>query len=32
MATHSTIHAWEILSTEEPGGRQSVGLTKSDVI
>ena len=26
MATHSSILAWRILSTEEPGGRQSVGL------
>ena len=25
MATHSSIHAWEILWTEEPGGLQSVG-------
>ena len=26
MATHSTILAWEILWTEEPGGLQSKGL------
>ena len=26
MATHSSIPAWEILWTEEPGGLQSVGL------
>ena len=26
MATHSSIHAWEIPWTEEPGGLQSVGL------
>ena len=26
MATHSSILAWEILWTEEPGGLQSVGL------
>ena len=25
MATHSSIHAWEILWTEEPGGLQSLG-------
>ena len=24
MATHSSIFAWEILGTEEPGGLQSV--------
>ena len=24
MATHSSIHAWKIPSTEEPGGLQSV--------
>ena len=27
MATHSSIPAWEISWTEEPGGRQSVGHT-----
>ena len=26
MATHSSILAWEILWTEEPGGLQSTGL------
>ena len=25
MATHSTILAWEIPRTEEPGGLQSIG-------
>ena len=25
MATHSSILAWEILWTEEPGGLQSMG-------
>ena len=29
MATHSSILAWEIPWTEEPGGLQSVGVTKS---
>ena len=29
MATHSSIFAWEIPWTEEPGGLQSVGLQKS---
>ena len=29
MATHSSILAWEILWTEEPGGLQSLGLQKS---
>ena len=28
MATHSSIIAWEIPWTEEPGGLQSVGLQK----
>ena len=28
-ATHSCILAWEIPWIEEPGGRQSVGLQKS---
>ena len=28
MATHSSILAWEILWTEEPGGLQSMGLQK----
>ena len=29
MATHSSILAWEILWTEEPGGLQSMGSRKS---
>ena len=29
MATHSCILAWEIPSTEEPGGLQSMELQKS---
>ena len=29
MATHSTILAWEIPWTEEPGGLQSMGSEKS---
>ena len=29
MAAHSTVFAWEIPWTEEPGGLQSVGSTKS---
>ena len=28
MATHSSILAWKILLTEEPGGLQSMGLQK----
>ena len=28
MATHSSILAWKILSTEEPGGLQSMGLQR----
>ena len=28
MATHSSILAWEILWTEEPGGLQSMGLKR----
>ena len=28
MSTHSSILAWEIPRTEEPGGLQSVGLQK----
>ena len=28
MATHSSIRAWEILWTEEPGGLQSMGLQR----
>ena len=29
MATHSSILAWEIARTEEPGGLQSLGSQKS---
>ena len=29
MATHSSILAWEILWTDEPGGLQSMGSQKS---
>ena len=29
MATHSSIPAWEIPQTEEPGGLPSMGLRKS---
>ena len=29
MATHSSILAWEIPWTEEPGGLQSVGLQRA---
>ena len=29
MATHSTVLAWEIPWTEEPGGLQSTGSQKS---
>ena len=29
MATHSSILAWEIPRTEEPGGLQPMGLQKS---
>ena len=29
MAIHSSILAWEIPQTEEPGGLQSMGLQKS---
>ena len=28
MATHSSILAWEIPQTEEPGGLQSMGLQR----
>ena len=31
MATHSSIVAWEIPWTEEPGGLQSMGLQELDV-
>ena len=30
MATHSSLLAWEITWTEEPGGLQSVGSQESD--
>ena len=30
MATHSSIHAWEIPWTEEPGRLQSMGSQESD--
>ena len=30
MATHSSILAWRIPWTEEPGGLQSMGRTESD--
>ena len=30
MATHSSILAWKILCTEEPGGLQCVGSQESD--
>ena len=29
MATHSSIHAWKIPWTEEPGGLQSMELQKA---
>ena len=32
MATHSSILAWKILWTEEPGGLQSMGLQRVDTI
>ena len=32
MVTHSSILAWEIPSTEEPGGLQSMGLQELDMI
>ena len=31
MATHSSILAWEIPGTEEPGGLQSMGSRQSDM-
>ena len=30
MATHSSVPAWEIPWTEEPGGLQSMGSQESD--
>ena len=32
MATHSSILAWEMPWTEEPGGLQSMGLQKSQTV
>ena len=32
MATHSSVLAWRIPWTEEPGRLQSVGLKESDMI
>ena len=32
MATNSSILAWEIPQTEEPGGLQSMGTKESDTI
>ena len=29
MATHSSIHAWRIPRTEEPGGLPSMGLHRA---
>ena len=29
MASHSTVHAWRILRTEEPGGLQFMGLQRA---
>ena len=31
MATYSTVLAWEIPWTEEPGGRQSMGSKESEM-
>ena len=31
MTTHSTILAWEVPWTEEPGGLQSMGSPESDM-
>ena len=31
MATHSSIHAWEISWTEKPGRLQSMGPQESDM-
>ena len=30
MASHSSILAWRILGTEEPGGLESIDCTESD--
>jgi len=32
MATHSSILSWEIPGTEEPGGLQSMEVTKSQTM
>ena len=32
MATHSSILAWRILWTQEPGGLQSMGSKESDMV
>ena len=32
MATHSSILAWEIPWPEDPGGLQSMGLEKSQIL
>ena len=32
MATHSSILSWKILWAEEPGGLQSMGLQKSQIL
>ena len=32
MATHSSVLAWRILWTQEPGGLQSMGSKESDTI
>ena len=32
MATHSSILAWRILQTEEPGGLQSMGSQELDMM
>ena len=32
MATHSGILAWRIPWTEKPGGLQSIGLQRADMI
>ena len=31
MVTHSSVLAWEIPRTEEPGGLQAIGLQESDM-
>ena len=32
MATHSSILAWRILWTQDPGGLQSMGSKESDIV